>query len=44
MNADPIEARPLTAGDECRDVGQGPTDRNAKSDTEAGHLTNSLLI
>ena len=39
VDADAVEARVLAAGDERRDVGQGPADRNPEGDAEPGHLT-----
>jgi hypothetical protein len=39
MNADAVETGLLATGDERRQLRQGPTDRNAKSDAKPGHLT-----
>jgi len=39
VDADTVEACVFAAGNEDCEVGQGPSDRNSKSDTDARHLT-----
>jgi hypothetical protein len=41
MDADPVEACLLAAGDERGDVRQRPADRDAEVDADPGHLMNA---
>jgi hypothetical protein len=41
VNTDAVESRVFAFCDERPDVGQGPADRNSKSDAKPGHRTNS---
>jgi hypothetical protein len=36
VDTDAVEACVFAAGSECRDVGQGPADRNSDGDAELG--------
>jgi hypothetical protein len=42
MNPNTVEARLLATGDERREVGQGPADRNSERNACSGYLTTSF--
>jgi hypothetical protein len=44
MDADPVEACVLAAGDERGDVWQWPADRDAEIDSDPGHLTKAPAL